>query len=262
MTVFEIPENISHGRNYPAEYQTRLSGGASGFNVERGVNAVNHGEFERAVTLLVQQAGISDEGSTRCLALALQRCRRGGKTFMLHAVASQLSAHFELQQQQQTHVLLITMNIPSSYDPTSENAHTAITSRIAWELSGRKLSFRRFKAKYSDFGEVDEWLMSNHVILIVDELNVIHHDAVKYGDMCSLLDEFVGNPGCALMYSTHQRGTADLLRGRRPGTAHDLSLSKRKHVFLSIPRIQSQACLHGMLKNHRSEQPSFWCAVL
>jgi hypothetical protein len=152
------------------------------------------------------------------------------------------------------------MNSSSIYDPTSENAYTAITSRIAWELSGRKLSFRRFKAKYSDFGEVDEWLTINHVILIVDELNVIPHDAINYGAMSSLLDEFVGKPGCALMYSTHQRGTADLLRGRRPGTAHDLSLSKRKHVFLSIPRIQSQACLHGML-NHRSEQPSFWCAV-
>jgi hypothetical protein len=128
-------------------------------------------------------------------------------------------------------------------------------------LSGRKLSLRLFQAKYSDFGEIVGWLTSNQVIIIVDELNVIHHDSDTYRGMSSLLDELAGKEGCALMYSTHQRGTADLLRGRRPGTANNLILSKRKHVFLSIPRIQSHACLHGML-NHRSEQPLFWCAVL
>jgi hypothetical protein len=58
MTVFEIPENTSHGGSHPAEHQTRLSsgrlpkdsaGGGSGLYgciVETGVKAVNHGECE------------------------------------------------------------------------------------------------------------------------------------------------------------------------------------------------------------------------
>ena len=56
------------------------------------VNAVNHGEFESAVKAVLQQAekGGAD-GGARCSAFALQRCRRGGKTFMLHNLASQLS---------------------------------------------------------------------------------------------------------------------------------------------------------------------------
>lgn len=67
--------------------------------------------------------------------------------------------------------------------------------------------------------------------------------------------------GCGLLYSTHQRGTADLLRGRRPNQVTDLGLSKRDHVWLPIPRIRNEACLQ-MLQPKAAEQPSFWCAVL
>jgi hypothetical protein len=58
-----------------------------------------------------------------------------------------------------------------------------------------------------------------------------------------------------------QLETSDLLRGRRPEGANAcLALSKRRHVFLPIPRIQNTACEHGMFLS-QPHVPSFWCAV-
>jgi hypothetical protein len=75
---------------------------------------------------------------------------------------------------------------------------------------------QRFQDKYNDFGAVDEWLTTegNRVILVVDELNIIHHTAGRYGAMSRLLDNFLQQKGCVFLYSTHERGTADHLRGR------------------------------------------------
>lgn len=79
--------------------------------------------------------------------------------------------------------------------------------------------------------------------------------------MSALLDIFVQKDGCSLLYSTHQRETADLLRGRRP-SGNDPTLSKRLHKWMSIPRIVNEKCLYGLLQDPAEQQPSFWCAVL
>ena len=120
MSTFAIPEPISlDRRNYADEYQALLigDGGADG-----GVTAVNHGEFEAAVQQLRQQAGREDDSCA-----VIQRGRRGGKTFMLHAVAAQLAAQ---PLPQQTHIVFLSLSSGSTqYDPTSEDAFTALASR-------------------------------------------------------------------------------------------------------------------------------------
>lgn len=135
-----------------------------------------------------------------------------------------------------THIVFFSMNGISPYNPTSENAYTAILSRIVWEMSGREKNFRLFAASYSEYGSVNLLLTheANRVILIVDELNVIHHTTHKYLDMCYLLDNFVQQNGCAMLYSTHQCSTADLLRGQCQGAGNDLVLSKRQHHWMSL----------------------------
>jgi hypothetical protein len=70
MVAFEIPSPLP-SRNFQGEYDKVLS----------NVNAVNHGEFETAVDSLLEQAATVDQGENRAAALAIQRCRRGGKDF-------------------------------------------------------------------------------------------------------------------------------------------------------------------------------------
>jgi len=62
-------------------------------------------------------------------------------------------------------------------------------------------------------------------MLLIDELSAIRHNTEGYEDMSGLLANFVQQDGCALLYSTHLRSTADLLRGRHPGGLHILELS-------------------------------------
>jgi hypothetical protein len=78
--------------------------------------------------------------------------------------------------------------------------------------------------------------------------------------MSALLGNIVQRDGCAVMYSTHQRSTADLLRGRVQG-ASGLTLSRRRHIWKQIPRIVNEHCLRGLYKQP-TEKPSFWSAVL
>jgi hypothetical protein len=179
MSAFDVPSTSrpNPDRNFQAEYEKLL----------RKVNPVNHGEFQQTVDALLKEAKVADdEGRMRASALAIQRCRRGGKTFMLHAIASMVVVDPRFHKG--TRVLFISMNSESPYNP-QEDAYTAILSRIAWELIGRKQTFIRFKDKYNDFGEVDEWLTSqgNHVILIIDELNMIQFTAARYFDISFLI---------------------------------------------------------------------------
>jgi hypothetical protein len=140
-------------------------------------------------------------------------------------------------------------------------AYDAILSRIAWELTNRNVkSFIPFRDGHSDFGAVDGWLTDKKVILIVDELHMIPPTASRYGDMSALLGNIVQRDGCAVMYSTHQRSTADLLRGRVQG-ASGLTLSRRRHIWKQIPRIVNEHCLRGLYKQP-TDEPSFWSAVL
>ena len=69
----------------------------------------------------------------------------------------------------------------------------------------------------NDFGAVDNWLTDKKVILIVDELNIVPPTTPRNEDMCALVANIVQRDGCAARYSTHQRSTADILRGRVAG---------------------------------------------
>jgi hypothetical protein len=121
------------------------------------------------------------------------------------------------------------------------------------------LGFERFCERYTDFGDVEDWMRGNKIILVVDELNVIPYDAEGYQRMRSCLHDLVAREGSALIYSTHLRETADLLRERLAGRS--AALSTREHKWLMIPRIVNENCLRGLLTKPVS-QPSFWCAVL
>jgi hypothetical protein len=104
----------------------------------------------------VEQAGIDEKISdNRAKLLAIQRCRRGGKTFMLHAVASMINNERGNRMPGQTvasminnergnrlpgetHVILISLNSRTPYSSDVEasegkGALFSILSRIAWE---------------------------------------------------------------------------------------------------------------------------------
>jgi hypothetical protein len=257
---FAVPETVVNPtRNFSLEFQKLCT----------AVNAVNHGEFESAVDALVEQAGIDESCSAnRAIPLAIQRCRRGGKTFMLHAIASMINNERGNRLDRETHVIFISLNNVTPYssdveDSEGKGALFSILSRIAWELSNRQETFVNFRKRYDGFGAVDDWVMGEKkkVILIVDELNIIPCSTLEYTDMSAFLDNLVQRDGCAILYSTHQRDTADLLRGRRPGTHGSIDLSKRPHLWMQIPRLVNEDCLHGLSKNAAIE-PSFWSAVL
>ena len=122
----------------------------------------------------------------------------------------------------------------------------------------KKEPFRRFRTQYKDFNTVENWILSQKVILLIDELNVIPPSTPGYEAMSEFLDSLVGRKGSALVYSTHLRDTSDLLRQRE---RIDGSLSTRKHAWLPIPRLVNENCLHG-LERQATVQPSFWSAVL
>jgi hypothetical protein len=255
---FAVPRTVVNPtRNFSLEFQ----------NLCTAVNAVDHGEFEGAVDALVEQAGIDESCSTnRAMPLAIQRCRRGGKTFMLHADASMISNARGNRLPGETHVIFISLNSVTPYnsdveDSEGKGALFSILSRIAWELSNRQDTFVNFRDSYNGFGAVDDWLLKQKVILIVDELNIIPYSTLRYTDKSAFLDIIVQRDGCGVLYSTHQRDTTDLLRGRRPGTHGNIDLSKRPHLWRQIPRLVNEDCLHGLSKNSVIEA-SFWSAVL
>ena len=251
-TSFVVPQDAEPTRDFSAEFQRLCT----------TVNPVNHGEFEGTALALVEEAAIDESESTnRARPLAIQRCRRGGKTFMLHAVASMLESYKGNRLPTETKIIFISLNSVTPYTFAQETAYDAILSRIAWELTNRNVkSFINFRDSHSDFGAVDNWLTDKKVILIVDELNIIPPTTPRYEDMSALVANIVQRDGCAVLYSTHQRSTADLLRGRVPG-ASNLTLSKRRHIWKQIPRIVNEDCLRGLYKQP-TEEPSFWSAVL
>lgn len=220
------------------------------------VRPVNHGEFETAVKYVLDAVGSQDKGAReRVYSLAIQRCRRGGKTFMLSAVAAALSN----KVQEGTHIISISLNDTSPY-MASENALDAILMRVAWALSGTQdFGVFLYQHEKKNWKEVYKFIVNSNIILIIDELNKIPHTAEKYGDMSAALSNLHGRPGCAVLYSTHKRDTADFLWGRERAEKNGLSI--RPHTWLSMPRIENENCIRG-LKKEGSEQLSFWCAVL
>lgn len=218
------------------------------------VNAVNHGEFETAVSAILEEAKVSDVGG-KPATLAIQRCRRGGKTFMLHALAARLQTKVD----NETFVIFVSLNNATPYAEFEQEADEVIFRRIAYEFSGAEveIEFEDFMKMYDNFTEVRSWMKNKKIILLVDELNVIEPESDGYDLMSNALHKLVGREGCAIVYSTHHRDTKDFLRGRTQGR----NLSVRRHDFLMIPRIERLECLRGMYQK-ASNQPSFWTAVL
>lgn len=84
-------------------------------------------------------------------------------------------------------------------------------------------------------------------------------EGVEYADMSHMLDELSGRKGSAVLYSTHHRSCADMLRGRTEN--NHFRLSARDHCFLPIPRVANKDCLEG-LRSNATHDPSLWSAVL
>lgn len=250
-TSFVVPQDAEPNQDFSAEFKRLCT----------HVNPVNHGEFESTASALIEEAAIDESTSTnRARPLAIQRCRRGGKTFMLHAVASMLESYKGDQLPLETKIIFMSLSSITPYAFDQETAYDAILSRIAWELTNRHVkSFIRFRDSHSDFDAVDTWLEDKKVILVVDELNIIPPTTHRYADMSALVANIVQRDGCAVLYSTHQRNTPDLLRGRVPGNS-SLTLSRRRHVWKQIPWIVNKDCLRGLYKQP-TEEPSFWSAV-
>jgi len=121
--VFSIPQQWRPHRDLHRDFACLVE----------DINAVNHGEFETAVDMAIKHADYGDRhGPERPAALVVQRCRRGGKTFMLHHVAAKLTQRVD----EKTHVIFLTMNTHSRHLVGKEDACQAILSRIAYEYTG------------------------------------------------------------------------------------------------------------------------------
>jgi hypothetical protein len=121
-------------------------------------------------------------------------------------------------------------------------SHTVV-ARIAYSIElalGETRIFPHFLKRCRDFDDVYEWITDrrSNVILLIDELNVIPPEGEHYARMSHLLDNLACRKGSAVMYSTHCRSYADILRGR---SGRDFRLSTRPHEFLTIPRVAKKA---------------------
>lgn len=118
------PENWRSRRDLDKEF---------GWLIEE-VGEVDHGEFQKGVDCIVEMARCSDKhGKNRPEPLALQRCRRGGKTFMLHALRKRLATNIS---DTETHIIFISFNSVTNYVYTQEHPLEAVLGRIAFEYSG------------------------------------------------------------------------------------------------------------------------------
>ena len=240
---FTVPIQVERVFGYTQEFQEILE--------EGNIRAIDHGEFQRCVDKLVSICGESDKGSNRREVVCLQRCRRGGKTFMSTAVASQLEKKFE-GDEQAPFVIFISMNSTTRLSE-KETAMNAILSRVAYVLdNSNESSFYEFLKRYSNFDAIIEWIERNKVILLIDELNVIEPKRAEYELMSLFLDALVGRKGSALLYTTHHR----LEKGRED--EDDLGrLSARPHCWQPMPRLKTEACIRHMKRTEH-----FWSAVL
>lgn len=249
---FTIPVDIGVRRVFG--YQQRFAE-----TLEEGnIRAVNHGEFQKCAEKLIHVHNSSDMGTNRGQVVCLQRCRRGGKTFMATAVASLLEQYVEPfgNTNQLPFVIFISMNNWSRLGP-NETAMDAVLSRIAYELvDDDHITFYEFIKNYTNFNAVRTWVQQNKIILLIDELNVISPKRAEYQDMSMFLDLLVSRKGGALLYTTHHRIEADLRAGREDEEDY-VGLSTRPHFWQPMPRLNTLACIRYM---DRAE--SFWSAVL
>ena len=75
---YTIPVHVQRAVGYTGDFERLLEKG--------NVRAIDHGEFQQCVDKLITIRDECDEGGNRREVLCLQRCRRGGKTFMATAV--------------------------------------------------------------------------------------------------------------------------------------------------------------------------------
>lgn len=176
---------------------------------------------------------------------------------MLKAVANTLAQRLlEEDRPTSTFVVKISLNDVSPFEGESETAVNAIFSRIAHFIRAPSEKFSIFRKQYSSFQSVEHWLAENSVILLIDELNVIPTTCPQYNKMSGILEGFVGQKGCSLLYSTHHTIKEDLLRGRVARSKASLSL--RSHMWMTIPRIETPDSLVPKGSFHFG----FWSAVL
>ena len=223
---------------------------------EGNIRPVDHGEFRKCAKRLFDLYSTSDYGTNRKEVVCLQRCRRGGKTFMATAVAAMLEHHFA-GDAEGPFVILISMNQSSRISP-SETAMGAVLSRIAYELvaNDEREPFHIFRKRYTNFHPVEEWVAYHNVILLIDELNVIPVTRETYNHMCTFLDTIAGKMSCALLYTTHHRIMQDFRLGRED-EEHTDHLSTRHHHWQPMPRFNALACVR-----HMKRTELFWSAVL
>ncbi|KAG7365868.1 hypothetical protein IV203_028538 [Nitzschia inconspicua] len=251
------PFHVTEHLQEPSVYNRRLIDTFNRMEEQCLINTVDNGEFELCAKEVRKCLEMEDDISpNRPPALVLERCRRGGKTFMLCAVAKMLAESLE-KKHPPVYVVQISLNTKTPYR-CSETADSAIYSRIAYFIANQTEDFHEFRKVYSNFNSVRSWLLNTdvRVILLIDELNVIPSRAPNYDEMSFRLDCLVGKRGGALLYSTHHRINDILLRGRR--LESDSKLSLRTHKWMTIPLIESEKSL--ILKP--SFTFGFWSAVL
>ena len=248
---FDVYQNIQE----PGNYHRRLIRRFEEMEGETLIEVVNNGEFECCADMLLKCLdNVDDVSPDRTPALVLERCRRGGKTFMLYAVAAMLAKRLEVDRSRRVYIVLISLNSGSQYEKT-ETAINAILARIAYFLSNTDDAFEVFRKAYSDFNSIIQWLQVSSVVLLIDELNVIPNNAICYDEMSKMLDSFLMAKGGAVLYSTHHRIKEDLLRGRKMGSN---LLSLREHIWMAIPRVEGP---EGLIHKNTFKF-GFWSAVL
>lgn len=253
------PFNVDQKVKEPGSYLDSLIADHQEMERNTLIEVVNNGEFERCTEKLMECFDNEDKSfPERTPALVLERCRRGGKTFMLSAVAKKLAEQLKKQSRSRPiYIVLISLNTDTNYKP-GETAVGAILARIAYFLSDSQEEFDVFRKAYSGFNSVKQWLEASDVILLIDELNVIPNTAIGYDDMSETLDSHLRRKGGALLYSTHHRIEQDLLRGRTVGLSSASRLSLRKHIWMAIPRIERK---EGLVHKNNFKF-GFWSAVL
>lgn len=222
------------------------------------VNEVNHGEIENCVEKLLEYSQKSDAMGVRKVPIvAVQSCIGGGKSFMTSAVAAALTKRVP------SGTLVVKISLADGADPQhflegEDVFYTAVLPRIAFELAGRPTGHLAWE--YYDFDEsVHEFLgLKSKVILLIEDLNAIPVDAPRYERLYLQLSSIAAREGNALMYTTDNRETEELLKGAH--LPFDIPFGQRSHFFFSIPRFQSQQCVHGILKNPTVSR-TFWSAV-
>lgn len=159
LQISDEPFQVDDHLHPPNVYHERLIENFLKMEEATFIETVDNGEFAACTDLLLQCLDIQDDTHPiRTPALVLERCRRGGKTFMLSAVAKNLAEIFK-GKDEHVYNVQISLNSSTPYQ-ASETALNAIYSRIAYFMANNPRDrFPAFRKKYSDFCSVGKWLL-------------------------------------------------------------------------------------------------------